>query len=105
MRAVRFFAGYAVFHHRQVGIALVMATDISAQAKFMAACGAAMMIISLTWLLCLVSEGAQHDRSDGRKAPDKTSFLATIYAMQKNGPYLNCMPHSLHTPCFSVHNF
>ena len=72
-----------------MAIAITMSVDISAQARFIAACASVMMVTSCTWLLCFIRE-----KDQGQKANDggisKIPFLATMYALRRNQPYLNC---------------
>jgi Na+/melibiose symporter-like transporter len=67
-------------------IALTMATDITAQAQFVAVCASVMTGVSLTWLVSVTRE---RPAADSDQKPS-TPFLATIYALQRNRPYRNC---------------
>ena len=82
------FVGLLTAYLCQMGTAAFMATDISAQARFVAAVGATLMMLSATWLLGVVRERPLPN--DSSAATENVPFLATIYALSKNKPYRNC---------------
>ena len=81
------FVGLLSAYVIQVFTAAAFATDISLQARSVAGVGSGLILISATWLLTTVREKPIPTNSSSQRS---VPFLATMYAVMKNRPYLNC---------------
>ena len=84
------YMGLLTAYMTQIALAVVVATDISAQARSMAALASGLMVISLLWLLTFIREkDSSGPVNDDSGKVEKTPFVATMYALAKSRPYLN----------------
>ena len=102
------FGGLLSAYIIQVACAIFLATNLSLQAQTVAGVGAFMMLASCVWLLSFVREKAKASASKSRPS---VPFLATMYALASNGPYLNYLSIRLwltlafHLPFFTRMNY
>ena len=77
-------------------LAFTLSTDLRAQAVVVASVGGVSMLVSAAWLLLVIRErpqaasaaGRGSDAGGGGAPQQQTPFLATMYALGKNRPYL-----------------
>ena len=87
---------------------VTLATDVQAQALVQAVGGGGLMMLSCTWLVCVIRENKITAEED---AKPQTPFLATMNALRRNGPYTNYLAIRLwltfafHLPFFSRLNY